>query len=223
MPLLHRFRIDWNTVLRKTNYNLDRYVKALRIKECRERRFALDQIDRDAQDFALRLDAKSYMAAAFDPALRTNLVASTIRANWMTGIDSATSAEDRANMQHDLMRIAIGLAILHAEHGAYPEKLEELEPGVFDKLPPDLFGNKAFFYRRTADGYLLYSAGANNRDDGGSSIEGNLVEGQPLDSSNEAEFNAATAKMAQDADDLAVRVPRPPVQLPKPRKTTGSE
>jgi hypothetical protein len=68
------------------------------------------------------------------------------------------------------------LAILAAlrfqkENGKYPNTLDELvKTGYLTKLPDDPFSNGPLTYKKTADGFLLYSWGSNLKDDGGQAI-----------------------------------------------------
>ncbi|HON90367.1 MAG TPA: hypothetical protein PKZ07_02270 [Sedimentisphaerales bacterium] len=67
-----------------------------------------------------------------------------------------------------------------AEKGSYPERLEELvSAGVLVSLPEDPFGQGPLTYRRTADGFVLYSWGQNLVDDGGR--PGTGQDGRPRD------------------------------------------
>jgi hypothetical protein len=55
-----------------------------------------------------------------------------------------------------------------AQTGSYPARLEELvEANLLERLPDDSFGKGPLSYRRTPDGFLLYSWGENHADDGG--------------------------------------------------------
>jgi hypothetical protein len=66
------------------------------------------------------------------------------------------------------------LAILRYEkdNGDYPADLQELVTGgYFKKLPMDPFGNKPLVYKRTDDGFLLYSFGTNLMDDDGEVVK----------------------------------------------------
>jgi len=68
----------------------------------------------------------------------------------------------------DQARLACVLERYRLAQGQYPERLEALAPQFIDKLPHDLIGGQPFKYRRTnGEGYLLYSVGWNERDDGG--------------------------------------------------------
>jgi hypothetical protein len=52
--------------------------------------------------------------------------------------------------------------------GRFPETLDALAPQFIEKLPHDLIGGQPLKYRRTdSGGYLLYSVGWNEKDDGG--------------------------------------------------------
>lgn len=62
------------------------------------------------------------------------------------------------------------LAILqyHKAHNAYPDSLEALvQSGQLQELPMDPFSDAPLVYRKTDDGFTLYSVGLNFIDDGG--------------------------------------------------------
>jgi hypothetical protein len=65
-----------------------------------------------------------------------------------------------------------------AGKGSYPARLEELvQAGLLASLPDDPFGKGPLTYRKTADGFLLYSRGENLTDDGGR--QGSSQNGKP--------------------------------------------
>lgn len=65
-----------------------------------------------------------------------------------------------------------------AEQGDCPESLDELvQMGYLDALPDDPFGAGPLSYRRTDEGFLLYSWGQNLADDGG--VQGLGQDGLP--------------------------------------------
>ena len=53
-----------------------------------------------------------------------------------------------------------------------PEKLEELVPERISELPKDPFSGQAFLFKKEKQGYVIYSVGENQTDDGGA-VEGN--------------------------------------------------
>lgn len=65
-------------------------------------------------------------------------------------------------------QIACALERYRIAHSHYPEKLEALVPQFATKLARDVIGGQPLKYRRTGDGgFLLYSVGWNEQDDGG--------------------------------------------------------
>jgi hypothetical protein len=81
---------------------------------------------------------------------------------------------DTHEQEQRALRVCIALERYRAAHGEYPASLTDLRAGVGAELPHDPWTGRPFGYRRigaTTDtlgrGYLLYSFGADQRDDGG--------------------------------------------------------
>ncbi|MFN7137889.1 MAG: hypothetical protein ACK4UN_00965, partial [Limisphaerales bacterium] len=63
---------------------------------------------------------------------------------------------------------AIALQRYRLKHGGYPQNLENLVPDYLSQLPRDYFDGQTLRYKLQADGnFLLYSVGADLKDDGG--------------------------------------------------------
>ncbi len=79
------------------------------------------------------------------------------------------SKEDVTELETRLTLARTALVLKHykAEHGAYPETLDPLVPGLLDELPRDPFSGGQLVYRREGEGLLLYSVGLNQTDEGG--------------------------------------------------------
>jgi hypothetical protein len=78
----------------------------------------------------------------------------------------------RRDAQHKALRQATALLIelrrYYLKEGRWPEQLNELaENGLPAEQLADLRSGERFVYRRTQNGFVLYSVGANGRDDGG--------------------------------------------------------
>lgn len=70
--------------------------------------------------------------------------------------------------RQELVMTAIALKRYALRHGQSPDRLADLVPGFLSTVPTDLMDGKPLRYRLNADGsFLLYSVGANLRDDGG--------------------------------------------------------
>jgi len=77
----------------------------------------------------------------------------------------------RAMLEASLSAARTGLACraYKSRHGEYPENLEALVPGLLSEVPIDPFTGKPLIYRREGEGFIVYSLGSNEKDDGGRS------------------------------------------------------
>ena len=70
-----------------------------------------------------------------------------------------------------MLRITLMLAAYRADHGTYPEELDDVTPDYFIEVPIDPFVEASFHYQRTETSYPLYSVGENVSDDGGQTCD----------------------------------------------------
>jgi hypothetical protein len=78
----------------------------------------------------------------------------------------------RAKAQIEALVATIAAIRYKRAHGDYPENLDRLlKPDLLKKLPMDPYSDKPLVYRRTADGFILYSLGPDFHDDGGEVAE----------------------------------------------------
>jgi hypothetical protein len=77
---------------------------------------------------------------------------------------------DRVRALQCAMQVALALKAYHATRGTYPDSLTALREYPAWKLPEDPFSGKAFAYKRTGRGFILYSWGADLDDDGGREV-----------------------------------------------------
>jgi hypothetical protein len=66
-----------------------------------------------------------------------------------------------------LATLACALERHRLSTGSHPETLDALVPGFVAQLPHDILNGKPLIYRRTTNGFTLYSVGGNQVDDGG--------------------------------------------------------
>ncbi|MEX2316998.1 MAG: hypothetical protein WD669_07595 [Pirellulales bacterium] len=203
---------DWDTVYSKINEVFDRCVTVARMPHGVARRNAIDQIETELNDKAgnKSVDGVLNQLRSFSrltPEKRSSVFASAMILLLTPSTKNALAAQDRANTTLDMTRIAAALAAYRAERGRYPDKLEDLVPGMLPKLPADSFNAKPLVYRRDGEGYFLYSLGTNGIDDGGI---GPAVLGHEIyEGMSEAERQAHEAKTRAGADDLSLRLPLP--------------
>jgi hypothetical protein len=183
IPALLAVSIDWNLVLRDSNDWYDRLTEAGRIEKWAQRQDALETLE---SEFVANVPPSPTKIASslFSRTGRSRRLSEVLRSLLSAAMSAALTAEDRTNTQADLMRLAAALAVYRAEKGSYPDSLDALVPEVLDKLPVDLFHEKPFVYQKTANGYLLYSMGANGQDDGGSNEQMGRYKGYRADERN---------------------------------------
>jgi hypothetical protein len=79
--------------------------------------------------------------------------------------------EWRLKTQREATLTILAALRFQKEKGKFPDNLDELvKAGYLTKLPDDPFSNGQLTYKKTADGFLLYSWGSNLKDDGGQAI-----------------------------------------------------
>jgi len=71
------------------------------------------------------------------------------------------------NAVFETARIGIACRIYKDANGDYPDKLSELSPDILEEIPMDPFTGKSYVYRKEGSGFMVYSVGSNQRDDGG--------------------------------------------------------
>lgn len=67
----------------------------------------------------------------------------------------------------DLFRMGLLIEQHYTEHGSYPASLDVLARALGGAVPLDPFSGEPYQYVVSDDGFLLYSVGGNQVDDGG--------------------------------------------------------
>jgi len=68
-------------------------------------------------------------------------------------------------------RTGLACRLYKSQTGQYPENLEALVPGILKDVPIDPFTGNPLVYRREGEGFIVYSLGTNEKDDGGRSTD----------------------------------------------------
>jgi type II secretory pathway pseudopilin PulG len=84
---------------------------------------------------------------------------------------AARGAAARREVTHRLARIAIALHRHRAQHGRFPERLDELAPGSIPLVPCDPYDGQPMRLKRTERGWEIYSVGPDLADDQGRAID----------------------------------------------------
>jgi hypothetical protein len=87
---------------------------------------------------------------------------------FVPALAKASELSHRTKVQTEALVTTIAAIRYKRVQGDCPENLDRLlEADLLKKLPMDPYSNKPLVYKRTADGFVLYSLGADFDDDGG--------------------------------------------------------
>ncbi len=166
--------LDWAVTMQTVNKWYDRLAAALRQKDRAAREKEFQKIEDDFQTIKKELANEEKIKQRLDGPEAGPVVAKSIANTLMSllapAIRKLSAAQERALQVADNVLIAFALAAYQKDHGKYPERLTDLAPTYLPQVPKDLFSDQPLIYRRTAQGYLLYSVGPNGQDDGGQSF-----------------------------------------------------
>ncbi|GBD35037.1 hypothetical protein HRbin36_00141 [bacterium HR36] len=187
----------WEKILRRTNACYDEIARALREPDRARRTKALraffeqklSKLAKQESDEA-QLKALLKILSDADSDQAEQWTARLIAMGYQPLLRVMQSC-DRADQTHALLQTALVLHIYRLEQGQYPEKLKDLVPKYRADVPRDVFSGQPLIYRRTARGFLLYSVGPNEKDDGG-----------------------RTATDKPPGDDIRVQIPKPEPSTP---------
>lgn len=175
--LIHKshLEIDWDLVLRNANGWYDRMVAAMQLKTHSERLAEFKEIDAElgkaANQFRKPNLWKTFGFALLDVETRSKMVGDILTSLLLPASKQVSKAETRIAQKHDNLRMALALQAYHSEHASYPESLKKLQPKYLNEIPADHLNEKPLTYMKKENGYLLYSVGDNQQDDGGKSYD----------------------------------------------------
>jgi len=98
-----------------------------------------------------------------------------LRMAGVQGSGRLRALHEWAAMYGELTRLAIALELYKHDEGQYPDRLAAVALTYVKAVPLDRFVDKPLEYRRVGKGYLLYSVGLNQIDDGGINADDDIV------------------------------------------------
>ncbi len=188
--------IDWDIPLTDLNAWYDRLTKVSQIKDANERAKASDDFDTDVKRVAEGIKRVPSLAEVLIPRKAVSQrISNIMSALFLPALTAAIQADNRMRTEHAAIEISFALRADQLTNGKFPDKLDALVPKYLAKIPHDVFADRPFVYKPTADGrgFMLYSLGKNGKDDAGRGYADTI----------ETENDVANA----DADDIAVQIP----------------
>jgi hypothetical protein len=209
---------DWNLTLREANEWFDRTLETMAQPMSSQR---IDKVKLIEKHLDLKTETRTGQRNIFrllNRKHRSEYVAAMFISNLKPSLLRFARVQTYAEVNLELSRLSAALAVYRAEHGTYPDKLDALVPGVIPEVPVDLCSANSLIYKPEGDCYLLYSRGINGIDDGGSNEQfpGGILKGRELNEIPQDEAKSALRKIPPAADDISIRLPRPPFKLPTP-------
>lgn len=163
---------DWNATMRYGNRWFDRYERDLVRTDRTRYRAALSKLEEDnkLQRVETMESFDIFRTENFGKSFKTVMGEATghvLVALLFPALPKVSQSVDRAEQKSVNLRLAFALAAHRADTGGYPMQLADLAPKYLAAIPDDLFTGQPLVYKPAKDGYLLYSVGANGKDDGG--------------------------------------------------------
>jgi hypothetical protein len=187
-------KMDWEPAIKNASQWYDRIVAAIRLKDRMAREKEFDKIDKELQELTKRTKEPGDLTKNFRDTVKTGknvpkIISDVLIGLLMPAFRKVAAAQDRTMQVERNLHVAFALAAYKGDEGRYPAKLDDLSPKYLASIPADLFSGKALIYKPSDKGYLLYSVGANGKDDDGR----DMADSPP-------------------GDDLRVRMPLPPLK-----------
>jgi hypothetical protein len=85
----------------------------------------------------------------------------------MPSLKGCYAASQRVAQERDATFVALALTLFHRQHGAWPERLDELVPNLLPVIPADRFTGEPLRYRVVEGRPVVYSVGPDKVDNGG--------------------------------------------------------
>ena len=164
----YQVHLDVNQMLRRANQVYGEMLSALRLPATAERRKAIVAIETELKSKSVPRTVMMVLSMLIGSRkVVTESTGNTLLALLIPAFHQADMAQTRSQLRRDLVQTGFALAVYHAEHGTYPERLGELVPTYLDALPLDKFSDNALVYAARENGFLIYSVGVNGKDEGG--------------------------------------------------------
>jgi hypothetical protein len=157
--------VDWNVPLLMATEWMDRILGLARIEDAKQRAIAAEKLESDMVPMVGQSrDPWGIAGAVLSRDRASEKVGEIVVSLLFPSIGAVLHSDGRSQTNADLLRVGLALARFKAKTGDYPKALAELAPDWLATVPVDSFAGTALVYKKTAEGYLLYSIGNNQID-----------------------------------------------------------
>ena len=212
--------LDANRFLRGVNRDFEKQIAIAEKSNVRQRLAEIESMNKDLSDELVATTPLQELSLQ----QRADALLELLWLIQGSSFDTMIQGEARHATHDQLMHLAMALGRYRLANGEYPESLEAVVPRYAARIPVDAYGNESFGYRKTDNGFLLYSYGLNGVDDRGSHNDMNILSGYTAaaysDQVRELLGNEVPGPGLLEgyvpvrADDIAIRLPLIEVSLP---------
>ncbi|MEO1235642.1 MAG: hypothetical protein AAFX76_02515 [Planctomycetota bacterium] len=189
--------LDLNVILRRVNRHYDELERVSRLEDPLEKIAAIERWDESieavrqhTQQVMFRPEVMAVVTHGPRPLSRwavSHFVGDLLTGILLPALGAANRTEDQARQVTAIAPVAIAVAGYRAEHGNYPEALDDLVPDWLDAVPIDGYSGEPLRYVVIDGRPVIYSVGPDLEDDGGVANErkeedsGLVIGGDPED------------------------------------------
>ncbi|HDZ22834.1 MAG TPA: hypothetical protein ENH80_02950 [Phycisphaerae bacterium] len=175
---IDRRNINWNIPLRMVNEYFGGLIAAMSKADYSEYRSAYQQWEHDTEKLLADKgmpDSDESSGNLGRPEL-SRIAGVAVIQYFIPSLYRARDLEERLRMRDELTKLALALSLYKHDHGQYPDDLAALAGDYLPAVFKDRFTGDPLHYQRQGQGYLLYSVGRNQTDDGGLDADGEPAE-----------------------------------------------
>ena len=164
--------MDWEATFRVVTAWTDRMERIMKISDRDKRKKSWDQHEQDEKVMKRAIvDERDQwnddLLAGRVGGKTGERIGQILIGLLLPAVRKVGEAGERIDQTMRITRLVFSLAAYHADNKKYPTTLDALSPKYLAEIPSDLFSGKPLIYKPTETGYLLYSVGINEIDDGG--------------------------------------------------------
>ena len=184
VPKIGSAALDWDLIMRRSNYWYDRIVDGMRKETPAERAKAAEALGCNMEQMFEEMRELThgwglvktvtkvfFLGRQYARRMTSEAISNLLSAIMSPSVSRSQTLHDRTTAALELAKLSMALAAYKADHDEYPAELSELKPEYVQAVPNDLFVDRPIIYRPQGEGYIAYSVGENAKDDGGEKTE----------------------------------------------------